>query len=64
MKDLETIINLSKNRGFVFPSQEIYGGLRGVYDYGPLGVLLKNKIKRLWLKDVVFKRDNIFLIES
>ena len=64
MKDLEKIISILKQRGFVFPSQEIYGGLKGVYEYGPLGVLLKNKIKNLWLKDIVFKRENIFLIES
>lgn len=64
MKDVEKIISILKQRGFVFPSQEIYGGLKGVYDYGPLGVLLKNKIKSLWLKEVVFKRKNIFLVES
>ncbi len=64
MKDLEKIISILKQRGFVFPSQEIYGGFKGVYDYGPLGVLLKNKIKNLWIKDVVFRRENIFLIES
>ncbi len=64
MKNLEEIINICKQRGFVFQSGEIYGGLRGFYDFGHLGVLLKNKIKNLWLKDVVFKRDNIFLIES
>jgi glycyl-tRNA synthetase len=64
MKNLEEIINICKQRGFIFQSAEIYGGLRGLYDFGYLGVLLKNKIKNLWLKDVVFKRDNIFLIES
>jgi len=64
MKDVEKVISILKQRGFVFPSQEIYGGLKGVYDYGPLGVLLKNKIKSLWLKEVVFKRKNIFLVES
>ncbi len=64
MKNLEEIINICKQRGFIFPAMEIYGGLKGFYDFGPLGVLLKNKIKNLWLKEVVFKRDNIFLIES
>jgi glycyl-tRNA synthetase len=64
MKNLEKIIQICKQRGFIFQSAEIYGGLRGFYDYGHLGVLLKNKIKNLWLKEVVFKRDNVFLIES
>jgi glycyl-tRNA synthetase len=61
---VEKIINICKQRGFIFQSAEIYGGLKGFYDYGHLGVLLKNKIKNLWLKEIVFKRDNIFLIES
>ena len=64
MKNLDKIVQICKQRGFIFPSQEIYGGLKGVYEYGPLGVLLKNKIKNLWLKDVVFSRENIFLIET
>jgi glycyl-tRNA synthetase len=64
MKNLEKIIQICKQRGFIFQSAEIYGGLKGFYDYGHLGVLLKNKIKNLWLKEVVFKRDNVFLIES
>jgi glycyl-tRNA synthetase len=64
MKKLEEIINISKQRGFIFQGAEIYGGLKGFYDFGHLGVLIKNKIKNLWLKEVVFKRDNIFLLES
>lgn len=64
MNKLEKIIQICKQRGFIFPSAEIYGGLKGFYDFGHLGVLLKNKIKNIWLKEVVFKRDNIFLIES
>ncbi|BCX15565.1 MAG: glycine--tRNA ligase [Candidatus Parcubacteria bacterium] len=64
MNKLDKIIQISKNRGFVFPAAEIYGGLKGFYDFGHLGVLLKNKIKKLWLQSVVFKRDDIFLIES
>jgi len=64
MKNLETIVQILKQRGFIFQSAEIYGGLRGFYDFGHLGVLLKNKIKKLWLKEVVFKRDNVFLVES
>ena len=45
---LDAIVNLSKRRGFVYPSSEIYGGLRAAWDYGPLGVELKNNIKRQW----------------
>ena len=43
---LEQVVNLCKRRGFVFPSSEIYGGLRSTWDYGPLGVELKNNVKR------------------
>ena len=60
---LEKIINLAERRGFVMKSYEIYGGLRGFYDFGPLGVLLKNKIKQLWLKDIL-NMGNIYLIET
>src|SRR4026207_1605721 len=44
--ELETIVSLAKRRGFVFPSSEIYGGINAVWDYGPLGVELKNNVKR------------------
>lgn len=64
MKKLEKIIQICKQRGFVFNAAEIYGGMKGFYDFGHLGVLLKNKIKDLWLKDVVFSRDNVYLVES
>jgi glycyl-tRNA synthetase len=47
---LEDIVSLAKRRGFVYPSSEIYGGLSGVYDYGPLGTLLKRNIIDEWLK--------------
>lgn len=63
MDKLEKIINLAEKRGFVYKSYEIYGGLRGFYDFGPLGVLLKNNIKKLWLKDIL-SMGNIYLIES
>ncbi len=46
---MEKIVSLAKRRGFVFPGSEIYGGLAGIYDYGPLGVILKENIERLWL---------------
>ncbi|MBV9973624.1 MAG: hypothetical protein JO135_09855, partial [Candidatus Eremiobacteraeota bacterium] len=45
---LDEITALAKRRGFIFPSSDIYGGLAGVYDYGPLGALLKRNIKEAW----------------
>ena len=49
---LEKIVSLCKRRGFVFQSAEIYSGLNGVYDFGPLGVTLKQNIKKLWLENM------------
>ena len=46
VKDMETIVQLAKHRGFVFPGSDIYGGLSNTWDYGPLGVELKNNIKK------------------
>jgi hypothetical protein len=46
VRDLDTIVSLSKRRGFIYPSSEIYGGINAVWDYGPLGVELKNNVKR------------------
>jgi glycyl-tRNA synthetase len=62
--NLETIVSLSKRRGFVYPSSEIYGGLRAAWDYGPLGVEMKNNIKRQWWKSMVTERDDIVGIDS
>ncbi|MBW0019546.1 MAG: glycine--tRNA ligase, partial [Mycobacterium sp.] len=45
---IDTVVNLAKRRGFVFPSGEIYGGTKSAWDYGPLGVELKENIKRQW----------------
>lgn len=59
MIDLNTIASLCKRRGFVYQSSEIYGGLGSVWDYGPLGVELKNNIKNLWWKSMVYERDDI-----
>jgi glycyl-tRNA synthetase len=50
---LELIVSLAKRRGFVFPSSSVYGGLASTWDYGPLGVELKNNVKRAWWKKVV-----------
>ena len=61
---LENIVSLSKRRGFVFPSSEIYGGLRASWDYGPLGVELKNNVKRQWWKSMVMGREDIVGIDS
>jgi glycyl-tRNA synthetase len=62
--DMETLGSLSKRRGFVFQSSEIYGGLSGFWDYGPLGVELKNNIKRAWWKAVVQERDDIVGLDA
>ncbi|MEZ0072129.1 glycine--tRNA ligase [Planotetraspora sp. GP83] len=61
---LETIVSLAKRRGLVFPSSEIYGGLRASWDYGPLGVELKNNVKREWWKSVVQGRDDVVGLDS
>ncbi|MHC4478701.1 MAG: glycine--tRNA ligase [Planctomycetota bacterium] len=56
---LDDIVSLCKRRGFIFQSSEIYGGLASCYDYGPLGVELKNNVKKAWWKSVVQMRDDI-----
>ncbi len=61
---METIVSLSKRRGIVFPSSEIYGGLRAAWDYGPLGVEIKNNIKRHWWRSMVTLRDDIVGLDS
>jgi glycyl-tRNA synthetase len=61
---LDTLVSLSKRRGIVFPSSEIYGGLRAAWDYGPLGVEIKNNIKRLWWRSMVQERDDIVGLDS
>ena len=61
---LDAIVSLSKRRGFVFPSSEIYGGLRAAWDYGPLGVELKNNVKRAWWRSTVQERDEVVGLDS
>jgi glycyl-tRNA synthetase len=56
---LESIVSLAKRRGFVFPSSAIYGGLGSTWDYGPLGVELKNNVKRAWWRSVVYDREDM-----
>ena len=53
MVDMDKIVSLCKRRGFIFQSSEIYGGLGSAWDYGPLGVELKNNVKRVWWRDNV-----------
>jgi glycyl-tRNA synthetase len=61
---MEKIVALAKRRGFIFPSGEIYGGLSGFWDYGPLGVELKNNIKKLWWQKMVYERDDVVGIDG
>ena len=61
---LENIVSLAKRRGFVYPSSEIYGGLRAAWDYGPLGVEVKNNVKRQWWKYMVQGREDVVGLDS
>ena len=61
---MEKLVSLCKRRGFVFQSSEIYGGIGGFWDYGPLGVELKNNIKRAWWKAMVQERDDVVGIDA
>ena len=61
---IETIVSLSKRRGFVFPASDIYGGLGSSWDYGPLGVELANNIKKSWWNWLVYERDDIEGLDS
>ncbi len=62
--NLEKIVSWAKRRGFVMPGSEIYGGISGIYDFGPYGLALKNNIKKLWWKKFIEDRDDIVGIES
>src|SRR5438034_9806316 len=57
--DMEKIVSLCKRRGFIFQSSEIYGGLNGCWDYGPLGVELKRNLKNDWWRVMVHERDDV-----
>lgn len=61
---MEKIVSLAKRRGFIFPSSEIYGGLNSCWDYGPLGVELKNNVKRAWWKANVQQRDDLVGLDA
>jgi glycyl-tRNA synthetase len=61
---IDTVVNLAKRRGFVFASGEIYGGTRSAWDYGPLGVELKENVKRQWWRAMVTSRDDVVGLDS
>ena len=58
-KSMEELVALCKRRGFIFQTNEIYGGLQGLFDYGPLGVELKNNLKQAWWRSMVYERDDV-----
>jgi glycyl-tRNA synthetase len=62
--NMEVIVSLAKRRGFVFPSSEIYGGMGGFWDYGPLGVELKNNVKAAWWRSMVQLRDDVVGLDT
>ena len=61
---MDALVSLCKRRGFIFPSSDIYGGLNGFFDYGPLGVEMKNNIKAAWWQDFVHRRDDMVGLDS
>ena len=61
---MDDLINLCKKKGFVFQSSEIYNSLAGFFDYGPLGVEMKNNIKKLWWRDMIQRREDIVGLDS
>ena len=61
---MEKIVSLAKRRGFVYPGSEIYGGLAGTFDYGPMGVLLKENVQNLWLRMFRDERDDMYGVDA
>jgi glycyl-tRNA synthetase len=61
---IDSVVSLAKRRGFVYPSSEIYGGTRSAWDYGPLGVELKDNVRRQWWQSMVQQRDDIVGLDS
>ena len=61
---MEELVSLCKRRGFIFQSNDIYGGIKGLYDYGPMGVELKNNVKQSWWKSMVQQNSNIYGMDS
>ncbi|MEO9274979.1 glycine--tRNA ligase [Marinomonas sp. 5E14-1] len=58
-KTMDELVSLCKRRGFIFQGSEIYGGMQGAYDYGPLGIELKNNLKAAWWRSMVYERDDV-----
>jgi glycyl-tRNA synthetase len=61
---MDDVINLCKKKGFVFQSSEIYNSLAGFFDYGPLGVEMKNNIKKLWWRDMIQRKEDVVGLDS
>src|SRR3989338_6021361 len=64
MVSMDKIVSLCKRRGFIYPSSEIYGGIAGFWDYGPLGVELKNNLKSEWWKSMVYEREDVVGLDA
>ena len=64
LKSMETLVALCKNRGFIYPGSEIYGGLANTWDYGPLGNELKNNVKAAWRKKFIQEQPNIVGLDA
>lgn len=64
MADMQTLVTFAKTKGFVYPGSDIYGGLANSWDYGPLGSVLKENIKNLWIKNFVQKRKDMTLLDA
>src|ERR1700724_1799611 len=62
--DMEQVVTLCKNRGFIYQSAEIYGGFRSTYDYGPLGVLMLRNVKDAWWRAMVQYRDDVVGLDA
>ena len=63
-ESMEQLVSLCKRRGFIYQTNEIYGGLQGMYDFGPYGVELKNNIKNAWWNEMVYQRDDVEGIDA
>ena len=63
-KNMEELVSLCKRRGFIFQTNDIYGGIKGLYDFGPMGVELKNNLKQSWWKSMIYERDDIEGIDA
>ena len=61
---MEELVSLCKRRGFIYQTNELYGGMQGLYDYGPLGIELKNNLKQAWWSSMVYERDDIEGLDS